>query len=217
MKVYNFWATLLNDFSSYQKEEGFEKGDGTFHPFCDELMLIDRLNRVQGEPTEAMKKGVAFEECLRYNKTSHSIDNLKFDFDAKLLESMGTICHNGIWNTLVEFTIPVDTDVAVRLYGYIDCIKQDTCIDVKTTSSYSFPKFDQSYQHKLYMIASNHSGIYLNKFMYLITDFRDYYYEVYPYDPSKYMNDLIAISKDLIGFIESRKILINNPRLITIS
>jgi hypothetical protein len=56
-------------------------------------------------------------------------------------------------------------------------------------------------------------GYKLNKFQYLVTDFKDYFYELYPYDLDQYDADLRSIAKDLIGFIESRRLMISNEDL----
>lgn len=214
-KTYNIWATLLNDFSHYQKEEGFERG-GEFVPYCDENALINKLNRSEVLKTDAILKGVAFETSLQTGQTEIEIEGQIMKFDSDLVKSMSRITEGSVWQTRVSKSIVLSPAISVNLYGYMDAIKMDTGIDVKTTGSYSFPKFDKSYQHKVYLMGANSMGIHLNKFMYLITDFREYYYEVYPYDPEKFTKDLTIISGDLIDFIESRKELITNENLVTV-
>jgi len=214
-KTYNIWATLLNDFSHYQREEGFERG-GEFVPFCNEQDLINKLNRVPTEKTEAILKGVAFETSLQTLTPEVEIEGKVLKFDPELVKSMARITEGSVWQIKVEKTIVISPAISIKLYGYMDAIKMDTGIDVKTTGQYTFPKFDRSFQHKVYLLGANEMGIHLNKFMYLVTDFREYYYEVYPYEPDKFMKELAVISSDLIDFIDSRKGLIINEKLVTV-
>jgi hypothetical protein len=209
MKVFNIWATLLNDFYLYQTEAGYDKGDD-FIPFVSESQLIDKINRVPFEPTEAMEKGSAFEKAIYINEpTVQRGEGKEFKFDADLVKSMHHFVKGSTYQKGLVYSFLMD-DFKINLYGYSDFISRDTIIDLKTTSSYSFPKFDKSFQHKVYLMGANQMGIFVNKFNYLVTDFREYYYELYPYDPYLYENELKVICSDLIGFMESRKLLITN-------
>jgi len=210
-KVYNFWATLLNDFSHYQNEVGYEKGED-FFPFVTETNLIDKLNRVPFESTEAMDKGTAFESAVASNQHDLKVYDRHWTFDKELVTKLHEMVAGGVYQKGLKYTITID-DCMVNFYGYSDFIKRDTIIDLKTTSQYTFPKFDKSFQHKVYLCGANQMGYKLNKFQYLVTDFKDYFYELYPFNEEEYDADLRSIAKDLIGFIESRRLMISNEDL----
>jgi len=210
-KVYNFWATLLNDFSHYQNEVGYEKGE-EFFPFVTEIDLLDKLNRAEFEPTEAMEKGTAFESAVALNSTNFRYSDKEYTFDKELVTKLHEMVAGGVYQKGLKYTIAMD-DCVVNFYGYSDFIKRDTIIDLKTTSQYTFPKFDKSFQHKVYLCGANQMGYQLNKFQYLVTDFKDYFYEIYPFNKEEYDADLRSIASDLIGFIESRRLMITNENL----
>ena len=211
MKVYNFWATLLNDFSHYQNEAGYEKGE-EFFPFVTEQDMIDKLNRVPFESTEAMNKGTAFESAVAFNDANIKVDDKQYSFDKELVLTLHEMVTGGAYQKGLKYTITFD-DCRVNFYGYSDFIKRDTIIDLKTTGQYTFPKFDKSFQHKVYLLGANQMGYELNKFQYLVTDFKDYFYELYPFDEEKYHHELKMLAVDLIAFIKSRRYFITNENL----
>ena len=210
-KTYNFWATLLNDFNHYQNEVGYEKGDD-FVPFVTEQNLIDKLNRVPFEATEAMDKGNAFELAVGLNKNEVVFGEKNYSFDKTLIGQLHEKVAGGAYQKGLKYTITFD-DCMVNFYGYADFIRRDTIIDLKTTGQYTFPKFDKSFQHKVYLCGANQMGYKLNKFQYLVTDFKDYFYELYPFDEEKYHQELKMIAIDLIAFINSRRLMITNEDL----
>jgi hypothetical protein len=211
MRVFNFWATLLNDFSNYQNEVGYEKGDD-FIPFVTEKDLIDKLNRVPFQSSEAMDKGNAFELAVCTNESEVIFGENKYFFDKELVSKLNAMVSGAAYQKGLKYTLTFD-DVMVNFYGYSDFIRRDTIVDLKTTGQYSFPKFDKSFQHKVYLLGANQMGYKLDKFQYLVTDFKDYFYEIYPYDAEKYSNELKSIAVDIINFIQSRKDLITNENL----
>jgi len=210
-KVYNFWATLLNDFSHYQNEAGYEKGE-EFFPFVTEQNLIDKLNRVPFQSTEAMDKGNAFELAVATNQSEVVFGENKYDFDKALVNNLNSMVSGGAYQKGLKYTITFD-DCTVNFYGYSDFIKRDTIVDLKTTGQYTFPKFDKSFQHKVYLLGANQMGYKMNKFQYLVTDFKDYFYELYPFDEEKYHQELKMMAVDLIAFIQSRRYFITNENL----
>ena len=211
MKVFNFWATLLNDFSHYQNEVGYEKGED-FFPFVTEQDMIDKLNRVTFEASDAMFKGSAFESAVCFNTPSLLYSDKQYNFDKELVNVLHEKIEGSAYQKGLKYTITFD-DCTVNFYGYSDFIKRDMIIDLKTTGQYTFPKFDKSFQHKVYLLGANQMGYNMNKFQYLVTDFKDYFYELYPFDKEKYHHELKMLSVDLIAFIQSRRYFITNENL----
>lgn len=206
MAYYNFFPTLLNDFRNYQLEKVY--GNSSFI-LCEEQKLIDKLNRKPYAPSEAMLKGIAFEQLLQ--QPSGYVHN-GFEFDIDVVDEMRAYCAGGIWQTFVEFTIDVDGH-KVRLYGYIDVVKQVRTIDVKTGAQYEFPGFDDYFQHHVYLLGCRNADIRVTEHVYLITDFTQVYKEPYDLNEKKMVEDLQKVCRELIHFTEMKRDLITNEKL----
>lgn len=197
MRRYNIYPTLLNDFDLYQREVG--AGDGV-DPWVTEEKLLARINRVDREETEKMRKGVDFEKAVRYADTANP------EFTSVLPEFIRE-ARNAAWDIYVETQFMLEGNL-IRLYGRIDYTQRDMGVDVKTTSRYEFPAFVHSFQHRVYMKAARESGILMEHFEYRITDFKNIYRETFSWKDS--MNDDITrICRDFIQFLEIRKELIS--------
>jgi len=204
MSNYSFYPTLLNDFSNYK----FERMLGESFMLCNENQLIDKLNRVPYPQTEPMLRGIAFEKALQ-NKIYKSDG---FEFEMSVIDEMIPLVEGGFWQTFVECEIMVDGH-RVRLYGYIDVVRRNQCIDTKTTKQYEWPKFKDCFQHHVYLLGANSCGILLNHHQYLVTDFKHVYKEDYFLDVDLMTGQLQNICRDLIFFIEAKRHLIYNEKL----
>lgn len=205
MGTYNFYPTLLNSFHEFVTEKKL----GENFLLCSKEQLLDKINRVPYPTTEPMAKGNAFEHCLRYEGV---YEKDGFSFDKELIERMRPMVKGGAWQLFVETTIDVDGH-QVRHYGYLDVVRRFQTIDVKTTSQYQWPKFDGGYQHHVYLLGASDAGAQLSEHMYLITDFKDYYTEVYPFKRDLMINQLRTISRDLISFLENNRHLITDKKI----
>lgn len=160
---------------------GKEVGDYILTPdeMCDKLeqQLIDTINRVPHEPWEAADKGTAFNEiidmlvedrnCLiddmiitedengNYSVSYHCFEWL---FDGDFCRDFAQQLKGSMPQVFAKATI--DTDYGtVELYGYIDEWFHDQVIDIKTTGSYSFLKFERKWQRHVYpycLVATGH-------------------------------------------------------------
>lgn len=181
---------------------------------CDEQHLLDRLNKAPMEQTEAMAKGIAFEACLQEDgKYTHSIHPFPmFSFPPEIVNEMRDVVRGGIPQQFLQFTLETP-NYTVRFYGYADFIKRHQCIDVKTGKQYAFPKFLDCYQHKMYLLGAKESGANLLEHLYLITDFKNVYKELYTFNKKEFEADMISRTTDLVHFIELRRSLITNPKI----
>ncbi len=165
---YNFSPSLINDFISYVNEEGFER-DGEFIPFIDQNTLIRRINKYPSAMNDGAKKGIDFENVLLGGSARFG-----YDFDEDLLNTVRSYLPKYYSKQLwVEAELK---DLKTKIGGYCDIVGGGEIIDIKTTSTYTFPKFLQSAQ-LLYMLALRECGV--DKMSFLITNFNDVFKEDY--------------------------------------
>jgi hypothetical protein len=207
---YKIYPSILDAYAWYKKSES---------PECKQE-LIDKINRVPFQ-SEAADKGTAFNELVDL-KISEPSCNLCIDkdeygfgpfwFKIPIVETFAEELKGAIPQQRVEATIETDNGL-VLLYGYADEILADTCIDIKTTKSYEFPKFMHNWQHVVYPYCLNQMGIECNNFIYLITDFNNIFKEEYKYNPAKQLNRLKAELNDFIFFLDMNKDVITDKKI----
>ena len=190
-KLY-IYPTLLDSFTTYQNAETeWEKYYGmsdepkvTLQEFEDKCFneLIDKINRVPYEPSEAVSKGTAFNDivdtllhgkCCGRTKlgrivnqedfktvigVSAEIDGFGFNFDYKLCKDAAEYFKGSVSQVLVEANIETKYGV-VNLYGFIDELREDTVYDIKTTSRYEFGKYSKYWQRYVYPYCLIESGM----------------------------------------------------------
>lgn len=203
---YNFSPSLLNQFSLFLTEEGFEK-DGEQIPFVSFEKLIDAINKVPYQTTEAQQKGIDFEnDVIEYAQGNKDILNGKDIFYS---------------NCIVEITerLP-DYFVAQRyvskqykdilFYGFCDVVGGARIIDIKTSSqTYSFGKFLNSHQN-LYLWALQEHGF--KSMEYLFTNFKTVFPETYHVENYSFDN-LLNQMQDFSEFVEDHRNLIYNQKI----
>ena len=208
---YNFFPTLLNDYYDYQTEKMYgEKYAVT------EQDLIDKLNKVPFEETEAMTRGKRFEDVLQNPELGYSCGG--FEYDKEVVDVFRRKVSGGVWQKYVEYTHE-SSQYIFKWYGYIDVIKQFRTIDIKNTSRYDYTKFDRYFQHMVYLLGANNMGANVNQHQYLIACGKEWFEEIYPYQKELFISKLVEISTDLVGFIEAKADLISkekNPRLFNL-
>ena len=218
MKKYNIYATLIDAFAWYRASES----DTSFQEF------IDKINRKPFE-SEKADKGTAFNELVDYLIHSKEINLLdtdkfilypfknklgkeyKFEFNKKIALEFAEYFQYSLSQVAVNSDLHTSLGV-VNLYGYVDEIKYGCAFDIKTTSSYNFPKYLNAWQHKVYLYCLLTSGSPIKEFEYTITDFNHLYKELYTWNQS-YILDLINICEELISFIELHKNLITDKKI----
>jgi len=124
---YYITASLLNSWT-------YNLNNGTLEDF------IKVLNKEEFEPTEAIKKGFAFEKYMQENFE----ETLGGSYQVKLSKECG------------EYL----------LYGIVDCIKGGIIYDYKFSGSYEVGKFYKNYQTAMYLELVPEA----RKMVYLITN-----------------------------------------------
>lgn len=136
---------------------------------CD---LLDSINRIEHEPSQAASCGTAFNEivdCLIENRKSSmpnckiystkneagisviraEIDGFTFDYDIRLCKETASQFPGSIPQYLANAIIETKFG-NVYLYGYIDEWCGSKMYDIKTTSRYSWGKFEHGWQRYIY-------------------------------------------------------------------
>lgn len=191
---YKIYPSLLDKFQAYldseQEAEGFFNVDseGNLKRTADEIAderekeLIDSINRVEHEPSEAADKGTCFNEvidCLVEQRGSTREDvkivaihdpseptvigatmhDFTFTFDVELCKAVAADLAGATPQQLVEAVMPTKYG-PVLLYGYADYIQLDKVIDLKTTgSTYNFGKYEKYWQKDVYPWCLQASGL----------------------------------------------------------
>lgn len=154
-------ATLINSWLYYLKSrEEYEQQakEGFFN--C--------LNKVKTEPTEAMQRGIDFENAV------HSCDVLNtICEDDDTVNEITDYIKGGLWQETVTKHMDID-GLNVLIYGKADVIKMDTIYDIKRVSTYDIGKYTHSSQHLFYLYCTG-----LPVFKYLVSDGNNVFVETY--------------------------------------
>lgn len=128
--------------------------------------FITTLKRIKTEPTEAMIKGIQFEDECYEGKTCIS-----------------PIIENGCYQIVGTKRVKVN-GMNFLMYGRLDVLKGGVIYDIKRTRQYSIQKYLSSYQHGFYLDLFERAY----KFQYLAYDDKDkLHYENYyrdEYEPT---------------------------------
>ena len=188
---WKFQNQRLEDFF-YQDEQGgwhvnYNEQTGEYHYSQEEMdalleqELIDKINRVPTEPSEAASKGTIFNEivdciiekrkCNREGWTVESIadengikstihgaiDGFDFYFDAAFCKQVAAYFADALPQHYIEAVLPVRYG-NVLLYGWIDELCKDVVKDIKTTKRYEFGQYQHYWQRHVYPYCLIESG-----------------------------------------------------------
>jgi hypothetical protein len=239
---YKFYATLLDAFQGYlssseiyQQFWGFSENPKTSEEDFEKQQfksLIDRINRVPFE-SEPASKGTAFNEmidCIIESRTSKDYlitahmdsdiinvrcDKYSFDFPLKLSSEIALMCDGALTQQLVEGVMPTKYG-NVLLYGYMDELLPFKSVDIKTTKKYNAFKYRNNWQHKVYPYCLQQSGVFIDDFEYIITDFKKIYTELYVYDHYRDFQELQSHCERFIEFLQSNRHLITDNKIFAL-
>lgn len=190
---YQFYATLLDAFSWYKRSES-EEGLQEF---------LDKVNRVEKPKSDSQLRGIAFEAAVAKAAVEgiYPTESIKVhdkNVKPELIEQFAKGMHGALRQVFVETVLQTQYG-QVRVYGFVDEILADAAHDIKTTSSYDFPKYLKAWQHPVYLEALRPMKI--GRFIYRVTDFSEYYEEEYQYNSSD-TDRLIGECSHLVEFLE---------------
>jgi hypothetical protein len=221
----------------YNQNFGFsENAEKTEEEFEKEKFneLIDCINRVPFD-SELADKGTAFNEvidCMIEGRKSDKMEISKgydsvtnnltclianykdrvFTFPLSLCRTVSEYLKGAIVQQLVESKIKTKYG-EVLLYGYIDGILPFKIYDIKTTSKYTAFKYRNKWQHIVYPFCLINSGVDIADFEYLVTDFKNVFFETYTYSHDSHHQDLVLHCEGLIEFLEQNKDLITDKKI----
>lgn len=143
-----------------------------------EQELIDAINKVPQAPSVAASQGTAFNECVdqmirykywegdlaeNYDHTGKveikgmdettitaACEGFQFCFDRSLVEKVADIVKDGTMQLHCAAFLDIDADHRVLLHGFPDYIQPRQITDLKTTSSYTFGKYERYWQRYVY-------------------------------------------------------------------
>jgi hypothetical protein len=194
MKGIQIYPTLIDSFNYFLSSE---------HMSLQEM--IDRINRVPTPFPDAARKGTALNDMIdamlagevitpknvlirgqekRVYNWQHNYEEMgversePYAFDCEVVDELLENLAGASCQVYTQGTIRTSHG-NVRLYGYLDYVVRDKAIDLKSTSRYSWPKFQNNFQHRCYLYTLRNEGIEVEQFQYLVTDFREVYKEDY--------------------------------------
>lgn len=210
---YRFSPSALSKFRDYLDSDLEFEGpwnrdaDGEYKLSADEIAakkeqeLLDYVNKVPQEPSEAADKGTCFNEVLdrlllntkegREDVNIHSgrvntndgdelpvvfadMDGFSFIYSLDLCLNLRNELKGAIPQYHTEAVLNTKYG-DVLLHGFIDYVIDDKVVDLKTTKQYSFPKYDTGFQRHIYPYCLIESGVMdeVSEFDYLVVQWKD--------------------------------------------
>lgn len=135
--------------------------------------FLSALRREEQPLTEAMKKGIQFEDDINRTVAGEKLDR-KEDRRAKAVARFSRICRGG------QSQVPVSGELSIGgldlvLYGVCDYVKAGIIYDIKRVTRYEYGKYQHSPQYSMYL----HLIPSASRFDYLIFDGSFCYRESY--------------------------------------
>lgn len=201
MNKYLITPSLINSYQYYINDQFKSPADSRAD-------FLKTLSRKKFEPSEAMQKGIDFEEAIREVCETKEVEEI-FHFsnfenyeerirEAEIVNILSRIVKGGIWQATCKKDLQVN-DQDFLLYGRCDVIKADIVFDIKYTSKYELGKFSDSIQHLIYLYCLD-----LPKFSYLISNGKEWWREDY-INNGNVENEIKSKISDFLGYLESDK------------
>jgi hypothetical protein len=126
------------------------------------------LNRVPFDPNDAMKLGEEYERQVQKLSFGGYVDD-----PMPTAKKMADRVAGGVWQVKIKGYITINNQRYI-LYGRIDVLKKGEILDIKTTQEYKGEdKYLQTTQHLIYLYNAHASKWLHDKFLYLVSDFKD--------------------------------------------
>lgn len=215
---YKIYATLLDAYQWYRVSESEAASQE----------LIDKINRVRTTDVEAiarMNRGTALNQLVDMAverefdavQSSVMIEGVEYSFEPDMIEYLASQFAGAITQHQCKMRIVAGPGKLVELYGYLDYLKADTVIDLKTTSSYNIGKYKDSMQRHLYPCCLIAEGIDVACFEFVSVEFKgkgsNVFSEQYPVDLDESTAIIREAVEGLIEFIEANRHLITDAKI----
>jgi len=199
---YKIYPSLLDAYNWYASSENDDA----------DIELINKINRVKFS-SDTADKGTLLNNFIDnaidlFDKYGLSyVDGIAIDIVEKLQGSQKQL----YTSTTIEFD-----DVSVYMYGYLDFLKWDRVIDLKTTKTYYLGKYKNYIQQHFYPVSLIDNDCEIKDFEFIVTDFKNVYSELYPVNYNESKAILIEKCKLFIQFIESNRSKITDTKIFGI-
>ena len=190
MARYLMTHSLLYSWLYAMKENPYEDATTESSPFDDFLKV---LNREPTVPTDAMIKGINFENLVT------DIINSRADNSDKWYTSASKIA-DIIKGGRLQFKASKVMDVkslTLVLYGRLDALKAGVIYDIKFSGSYDVGKYYNSTQHPMYFELIPEA----DEFTYLVSNGSYVWPETYRRDETQ---SIIPIISDFFDFLDAQ-------------
>ena len=206
-----------------------------------ERELIDCINRVDKEPSEAADKGTAFNEivdCIVEHRDTERNDILlhstkedikaayndwEFSFDINLCKNVSRYFSGCIPQYTCSAILPTIYG-DVELYGHVDYIGTNKVYDLKTTRQYQFGNYTKYWQRHTYPYCLVESGEMeeVTEFEFTIVKWielknkpisGEMFKEVYTYSHENSKAKLRAICESFIEWLEMHRDVITDQKI----
>jgi hypothetical protein len=231
---------LYNSFYGFSEEPPM-----TIDEYCAQLekRLIDQINRCPKQPIEAADRGTCFNEvvdmliadrpCTYKGMTVQycgdfcraTLNGFTFDFDIQLCQDVASRYPNAISQHRCEALLDTPNG-KVLLYGFLDEWCGGTIYDIKTTTNYTYGKFQRHWQRYVYPYCVLESGeaIEVTAFEYTAIALKnptekspiikgDIYPEIYLYNHEEARVELVAQCDAFIFWLNCRREFITDKRI----
>jgi hypothetical protein len=188
MTKYLITPTLINSYQYYINDEFKSPADSRAD-------FLKTLSKEKFEPTEAMQKGIDFEEEIFQQCCLEKEVGKKLTSDP-ICDAIVKIVKGGLWQETCKKELKIGNQEFL-LYGKMDVIKRDTIYDIKYTSNYELGKFLGSAQHLIYLYCTG-----LPKFKYLVSNGKDLWIEDY-FNNVNIENEIKSKINDFLSYLEN--------------
>lgn len=189
MAAYLMTHSLLSSWLYAIKDDPYADATSERDPM-EEFMQV--LRREPTETTEAMQKGIDFEDLVT------DIVNGRGDPENKWFaaaQTVATLVSGGQLQYKARRHITV-SGMEFVLYGRLDCLKAGTIVDIKFSSKYDRGKYFDSTQHPTYMEIIPEAV----QFVYVISNGTEVWTEPYRRDE---VTDIKPIISDFISWLDA--------------
>lgn len=244
---YKFYPSLLDKFQSlldtsiYFESDMNRDTDGGYKRTEEEIAhermldLLNAVNRVPHPPIEAADLGTCFNEVVDFLVSGVPVScdpsvrmemhDFTFDYSGELCREVAGKLIGAVPQLLTDAVLPTKYG-NVLLYGYPDYWCADgRVVDLKTTSRYSWPKYDRHWQRWVYpWCLHEQRGAEVEMFTFIIVKWKkptkaipyyrgDIYQEDYGYNHEDATRRLTAVCERFIEWLENNRELITDKKI----
>lgn len=188
MARYLMTHSLLSSWLYAMKENPYEDLSLERNPFED---FMKTLRREPSEPTEAMQKGINFENLVTAITDGNGDVNNNW-YEAA--ERIASVVRGGQLQYKAFKDIKVG-GLSILLYGRLDALKAGVIYDIKYCGSYDKGKYISSTQHPVYLELIPEA----KEFTYLVSNGSSVWTETYRRDETPSINPIISDFMDWLS------------------